>query len=64
LTRPQVGYFEVAIGDKKDPKELTIPYYFLLMGAGPNIHISFTCKYEFDDIFMRQEKILAKLDLV
>jgi hypothetical protein len=41
------------------PKELTIPYYFLLMGAGPHIHISFTNKYGVARDFMCQDRLIA-----
>jgi hypothetical protein len=41
------------------PKELTIPYYFLLMGAGPDIHMSYTHKFGVEGDFMSQDKVLA-----
>jgi hypothetical protein len=41
------------------PKELTIPYYFLLMGAGSDIHMSYTHKFGVAGDFMNQEKVLA-----
>jgi hypothetical protein len=43
------------------PKELTIPYYFLLMSTGPKIHMSYTNKFEVDGDFMSQEKVLAAI---
>jgi len=41
------------------PRELTIPYYFLLMGAGPDIHMSYTNKFGVEGDFMNQDKVLA-----
>jgi hypothetical protein len=41
------------------PKELTIPYYFLLMGAGRQIHMSYTNKFGAEQDFMNQEKVIA-----
>jgi hypothetical protein len=41
------------------PKELTIPYYFLLMGAGPQIHMSFTHKFHMPSDFMSQKRVIA-----
>ena len=43
------------------PKELTIPYYFLLMGAGPLIHMSYTNKFGVEGDFMNQEKVIAEV---
>jgi hypothetical protein len=43
------------------PRELTIPYYFLLMGAGSHIHMSYTNKFGVEGDFMNQEKVLAAL---
>lgn len=43
------------------PKELTIPYYFLLMGTGPHIHLSYTSKFDQDNRFMDQAAILQDI---
>ena len=43
------------------PKELTIPYYFLLMGTGPHIHLSYTSKFEQSDAFMDQPILLNRV---
>ncbi len=43
------------------PKELTIPYYFLLMGAGPHIHMSCTNKFGAGGDFMDQDQVLAAI---
>lgn len=44
------------------PKELTIPYYFLLMGTGPHIHLSYTSKFEQSDAFMDQPILLDRVE--
>lgn len=43
------------------PKELTIPYYFLLMGTGPHIHLSYTSKFDQDSSFLDQPDILKTI---
>jgi len=40
------------------PWELTLPYYFLLVGTRADLHVSFTSRYEQDESFLDPTKML------
>ncbi|MCB9641209.1 MAG: hypothetical protein H6727_20085 [Myxococcales bacterium] len=44
------------------PKELTLPYYFLLLGTRSQIHLSFTSKFDQDEYFLDQARLLSMIE--
>ncbi|TNE48723.1 MAG: hypothetical protein EP343_15035 [Deltaproteobacteria bacterium] len=45
-------------------ENLSIPYYFLLLGTASQIHLSCTTRFEHNETFLNQERILARLSAI
>jgi hypothetical protein len=63
-----VGAYDIEMGEAPvqiacHTDELTIPYYFLLLGTKSHIHLSCTTKFPIADEFLAQDRILSRLQL-
>ena len=56
---PSVGDVPVEISCY--PQELSVNYYFLLLGTREEIHISYTSKFEEKESFLDQESLLQHI---
>lgn len=64
-----VGKADIELGDSPiqiacHTDQLTIPYYFLLLGTKSNIHLSCTSKFDHEHVpsFLDQDRVISRID--
>ncbi len=60
-----VGQVKISLADipaviSCHPWELTLPYYFLLVGTRADLHVSYTSRYEQDETFLDPSRLLPE----